>query len=126
MKQSGDATHQIITTGRIPYSKQLPDPPAAPTVSSPSRSSFLVRWTAPQKLGDFPIIGYRLVRRAGGSQEMGFGHDLIVDENTFKVGKQSNSQTGRQARRHAGTQRAGRQRAGGQRTHTHTKHTKHT
>ena len=81
----GDATYQIITTGRIPYTKQLPAPPTAPVASTPSSSSVIVRWSAPDNLGDYPVIGYRLVRRAGGSEKMGFGKDIIVDENTFKV-----------------------------------------
>eukprot|EP00750_Incisomonas_marina_P025349 INCI5387.4.p1 GENE.INCI5387.4~~INCI5387.4.p1 ORF type:complete len:625 (-),score=86.74 INCI5387.4:80-1954(-) len=81
----GDATYQIITTGRIPYTKQLPAPPTAPVASTPSSSSVIVRWSAPDNLGDYPVIGYRLVRRAGGSEKMGFGKDIIVDENTFKA-----------------------------------------
>ena len=82
---TGDATHHILTTGRIRYTKQLPDAPAAPVAATPSCSSMVVRWKPPVNAGDYPIIGYRLLRRAGGATKMRFGREIAVDEKTFKV-----------------------------------------
>ena len=66
----------IVTTGCAPVMEVPPGPPGKVEALTPSCSSIRLRWLKPKKLGNMPITGYRVLRRAGGSRAMGFGHEV--------------------------------------------------
>jgi hypothetical protein len=84
-QHADDSTFHALSTGCVPYTKQLPDPPAPPVGCNPSFSSILVRWEPPANPGDYPIIGYRLLRRAGLNSSMGWGKEMEVTGSKLEV-----------------------------------------
>jgi len=66
--------YKLFTEGRFQEKPKPPkQPPSRPTAEAISRTQMVVKWTKPHE-GDAPIIGYEIMRRAGGNTVAGFGN----------------------------------------------------
>lgn len=71
--------YNLLRTGRIPLSEQVPQKCKTPYAVPTCRSSVLLRWLPPvTTLADPPLLCYRIAWRPGGSKTLGFRSQVEV------------------------------------------------
>lgn len=74
--------YRLVMEGRFPPKPALPDAPVLRPVAVPiSQTQIRVAWSEPDSVGDAPINGYIVQRRAGGNTIAGFGNPKFFPGN---------------------------------------------